>query len=164
MPLLNLFYLKITQKITKRHGGGQSWGKFKRISSCVFQENWEMNGAMKMERKRIHFLGEVFSLPSLSSDLMVPINKIKQSERGQHLCQAFTWEKSFTPTGLVNNTNVVAVSLFWNTNMWTRCRDTALLNFLRQVCSRVVTRGCVPSTVSATRYAPKLHETLIEYL
>ena len=76
-----------------------------------------MNGAMKMERKRIHFLSEVFSLPSLSSDLMVPINKIKQSERGQHLCQAFTREKSFTPTGLVNNTNVVAVSLSWNTNM-----------------------------------------------
>ena len=49
-----------------------------------------MNGAMKMERKRIHFLSEVFSLPSLSSDVMVPINKIKQGERGQHLCQAFT--------------------------------------------------------------------------
>ena len=60
-----------------------------------------MNGAMKMERKRIHFLGEVFSLPSLSSDLMFPINKIEQGERGQHLCQAFTLETSLTPTGLV---------------------------------------------------------------
>ena len=47
------------------------------------------------------FLGEVFSLPSLSSDLMVPINKIEQGERGQHLCQAFTLETSLTPTGLV---------------------------------------------------------------
>ena len=60
-----------------------------------------MNGAMKMERKRIHFLGEVFSLPSLSSDLMVPINKIEQGERGQLLCQAFTLETSLTPTRLV---------------------------------------------------------------
>ena len=49
-----------------------------------------MNGAMKMERKRIHFLSEVFSLPSLSLDLMVPINIIEQGERGQHLCQVFT--------------------------------------------------------------------------
>ena len=53
-----------------------------------------MNGAMKMERKRIHFLGEIFSLLSLSSDLMVPINKIEQGERRQHLCQASSQVKS----------------------------------------------------------------------
>ena len=39
-----------------------------------------MNGAMKMERKRIHFFKRG----------LFAINKIEQGERGQHLCQVFT--------------------------------------------------------------------------
>ena len=31
--------------------------------------------------------------------------------------KGFTQEKSSTPTGLVWNTNMAAVSLFWNTNI-----------------------------------------------
>ena len=43
--------------------------------------------------------------------------------RGQHLCKlleqkkAFAQEKSSTPTGLVLDTNMAAVSLFWDIKM-----------------------------------------------
>ena len=38
--------------------------------------------------------------------------------------EAFAQEKSLTPTGLVGDTNMAAVSLFWDTNMaamWKHC-------------------------------------------
>ena len=57
--------------------------------------------------------------------------------RGLHLRKfreqkkAFTYEKGSTPTGLVWNTNMVAVLLFWKTNMAdVTCQNVLYINLV----------------------------------